>query len=121
MKYTQIINAKEALQKLIKMSFPAGKAYRIYLLSKKINEIFDFFIEEERKLISKFNAEVNDAGEITFQNAGDAENFRDAYVTLQNSEITEELSMIELTEADMKEQTLAPIDIFNLEGLVSFE
>jgi hypothetical protein len=54
------------------MHFPAKKAYQIYLLSKKLNSILEFFIEEERKLIQKFHAEVKDNGEVAFANAGDA-------------------------------------------------
>jgi hypothetical protein len=54
------------------MHFTAKKAYQIYLLSKKVNSIIDFFIEEERKLISKFNAEIKENGEVIFKNAGDA-------------------------------------------------
>jgi hypothetical protein len=40
---------------------------------------------------------------------------------LQNFEIEEEITPIILTEEDIKEQEFTPIDIFNLEGIISFE
>lgn len=121
MKQIQIANAYTSLKKILNMHFPAKKAYQIYLLSKKLNSILEFFIEEERKLIQKFHAEVKDNGEIAFANAGDAQNFRIEYLKLQNFEVEEEIVPVILTEDDIKDQEFTPIDIFNLEGIISFE
>ena len=121
MKQSQIIQAQPSLKKIVNMHFTAKKAYQIYLLSKKVNSIIDFFIEEERKLISKFNAEIKENGEVIFKNAGDAQNFREAYAALQNFEVDLELPPVILTEADVQDKELSPADIFNLEGLITFE
>lgn len=121
MKQIQINNAYSSLKKILNMHFPAKKAYQIYLLSKKLNSILEFFIEEERKLIQKFNAEIKENGEVSFKNAGDAQNFKEEYYKLQNFEIEEEIIPVVLTEDDIKDQEFTPIDIFNLEGIISFE
>jgi hypothetical protein len=72
MKQIQINKAYTSLNKILNMHFPIKKAYQIYLLSKKLNSILDFFLEEERKLIKKFNAEIKENGEVSFKNAADA-------------------------------------------------
>ena len=115
----QIVNAQPALKKILNASFPAKTAYQIYLLSKQVNSIIEFFITEERKLIQKFNALESKNGTVSFTNAGDAENFENEYKALQNLEITD-ITTIVLTEDDVKNIELTPLDIFNLEGLIVF-
>lgn len=115
----QIIEAMPAIRKLLNASFPAKKAYQIYLLSKQINSIYDFFIAEERKLVQKFRAKNIEDKKISFDNAGDAEQFENEYKALQNLEITD-ITAVALNEEDVKDIELTPLDIFYLEGLINF-
>ena len=118
---SQINNAYASMHKIAGMQLPIKQAYAIYLLSKKIKEHFDFFVEQEKKLIEKYNAEIKDNGTISFSNQEDAIKFQEEYNDYQAFEIEEDFTPITLKFADCGEQNITPADIANLESFIAFE
>ena len=63
----QLINTLPIIQKLMGLNLPIKKAYKIYTLAKLINDKRDFFINEEKKIIDKFDGNLTESGNIIFK------------------------------------------------------
>ena len=85
----KMLNALPVLQRLMELKLPIKKAHGIYSLAKVINEQREFFMKEEQKLISKFNAEVLENGNIKFNSAEDQMTFSKEHADLMQYEIEE--------------------------------
>lgn len=115
----QIFNASLILQKLSSMKLPIKKAYAIYSLIKQINEYKNFFIQEEKKLVDKFNATIQENGRLVFQDAEDQIHFIEAHNQMYSQEF-EEFKAVDLNFDDLSDETLSPQDIMALEGIINF-
>ena len=116
----QLLNSQQAIQKLMGFNLPVKKAYKIYALAKQINEQREFFINEERKLIKKFNAEIKDNGYIILKDPQkDSEPFAKEYQEICSCEIPG-ISPIELKYSDFGDATLSPQEIALLDGIITF-
>lgn len=116
---TQILNALPVVQKMAGFKLPVRKAYKIYSLAKKINEYRDFFINEEKKLIDKFNAEILDNGNIKLNSPEDQMKFMEEHASLMETNV-EDVEIIELSFAEMGDIEITPAEIEALEGVVNF-
>lgn len=115
----KILSALPIVQKLVGLQLPVKKAYKVYSLAKQINEQREFFINEEKKLIEKFNGTIQEDGQIIFENDVCSEDFAKAHFEMMTNEI-DGFSPIELTFEDLKGAEFSPFDIGLLDGLVNF-
>ena len=119
MKVNQMLNSLPILQKMMELKLPVKKAYKIYNLAKAIEDKRQFFIDEEKKLIDKFNAEILENGNIKFKTAEDQMNFSKEHAELMNYEI-EDLATLELSFDDLGDAEFTPRDLMALEGVINF-
>lgn len=116
----QMLNSLPILQKVMELKLPIKKAHGIYVLAKQINEQREFFINEEKKLIDKFNAEVLEGGSIRFKTPEEQAQFVKEHANLMNYEVSD-LKTIELSFDELGDTEFTPIDILALEGVIDFK
>ena len=121
MKQSEINKSYNALVRLSQVRLPIKTAFSVYQLVKKIEEPYKFALEEEKKLINKYNAEVKENGIISFSSAEDKNSFQNELQELNQLNHDIEIEPIVIKIEDLGEQTITPSDIFALEGFVEFE
>ena len=121
MKQSEINKSYNALVRLSQVRLPIKTAFSVYQLVKKIAEPYKFALEEEKKLISKYNAEVKENGIISFSSAEDKNSFQNELQELNQLDHDIEIEPIVIKIEDLGEQTITPSDIFALEDFVEFE
>ena len=115
----QMLNSLPILQRVMELKLPIKKAYKAYILAKVINEKREFFINEEKKLIEKFDAETMDGGNIKFKTAEDQFGFLQEHAELMNYEVAD-LEVLELSFDELGDAEFTPVEIMQLEGVVNF-
>lgn len=121
MKQSEINKSYNALVRLSQVRLPIKTAFSVYQLVKKIEEPYKFALEEEKKLINKYNAEVKENGIISFSSAEDKDSFQNELQELNQLDHDIEIEPIVIKIEDLGEQTITPSDIFALEGFVEFK
>ena len=115
----QLINTLPIIQKLMGLNLPIKKAYKIYTLAKLINDKRDFFINEEKKIIDKFDGNLTESGNIIFKDEETQIKFSQEHYELMNYEI-DDIEIIELSFNDFEGAELSALEIAALEGLIKF-
>ena len=121
MKQSEINKSYNALVRLSQVRLPIKTAFSVYQLVKKMEEPYKFALEEEKKLINKYNAEVKENGIISVSSAEDKNSFQNELQELNQLDHDIEIEPIVIKIEDLGEQTITPSDIFALEGFVEFE
>lgn len=121
MKQSEINKSYNALVRLSQVRLPIKTAFSVYQLVKKMEEPYKFALEEEKKLINKYNAEVKENGIISFSSAEDKDSFQNELQELNQLDHDIEIEPLVIKIEDLGEQTITPSDIFALEGFVEFE
>ena len=121
MKQSEINKSYNALVRLSQVRLPIKTAFSVYQLVKKMEEPYKFALEEEKKLINKYNAEVKENGIISFSSAEDKDSFQNELQELNQLDHDIEIEPIVIKIEDLSEQTITPSDILALEGFVEFE
>ena len=85
--YQKMFNVYPMLQKLITMELPVKVSYQLYKVGKKIEDEKSFFIQEEKKLIEKYNGKVDAIGKIDLKKDKKRESLVKEYQELNNLEI----------------------------------
>ena len=119
MKIQQLLNALPIMQKLIGLKLPVRKAHKLFLMAKKAEEQIEFFVQEERKLIEKYEADIREDGRIYFKDSESKAAFLAADAELGQLEI-DGFDPIYLTFDDMGNETFTAADIAALDGVVIF-
>lgn len=119
MKIQNLINALPIMQKLIGLKLPVRKAHKLFLMAKKAEEQKEFFIQEERKLIEQYEAEIREDGRIYFKDSESKDAFLAADAELGQLEI-DGFDPIYLTYDDMGDETFTAADVAALDGVVMF-
>ena len=128
MNYMKIVNSMSALQGMPQMRLPYAKARDIYKMYKKFEEEYNFFIQEEIKLVNEFGEKDEQGKPIVYKNGTvkfsdiESKNQYEAKLTevgAQESDI--QVKPIVLKEADIGEQVISPETMGKLEGIISFE
>lgn len=119
MTINKILNSIQSIEKLMNLELPFKEAYRIYSLTKEINDAREFFIKEERKLIEKYNAEIAENGEIKFNSVEDKNSFIKEYDDLKNLELNE-FKPLEINISILDKINFTPIDFIALDGVINF-
>ena len=118
----EMINIIPTLQKLVGIKLPLKSSYAVFRLAKEIDAQKEFFIEEERKLIEKYNGSINEFGRISFENPANFEPFAQEYAELNNLEVELKEKLPIVIKLDVVEGgEFAPADFFSLEGIIDFE
>ena len=115
----KMLNSLPLVERVMELKLPIKKAYSVYSLAKQINEKRDFFINEEKKLIEKFSAEVTEDGMINFKTVEERIQFQTEHAEFLNYEV-EGLAAIELSFDDVGEAEFTPMEIMTLEGVINF-
>jgi hypothetical protein len=115
----QMLNALPVVQKIMELKLPIKKAFKVYSLAKQINEQRDFFINEEKKLIEKFQAQVSEQGVLSFSSQEEQSAFSKEYKEILNFSI-ENLEIVELKFEDLGDAAFSPIELSLLDGVINF-
>ena len=115
----QMLDSLPIMQRIMELRLPIKKAHKLYSLAKVINEQREFFINEEKKLVEKFNGTINENGSITFPTTEDQANFAAAHYEILNYEVPE-IVAIDLTFDDLGDAAFTPYELSLLEGAINF-
>lgn len=123
MKNITIIGAYGALKELSMLKLPMKTAYAVYKMLKKADECYNFFIAEERKLIEKYNGEVDPAtGRISFNDADVNMAFQMEYAELHTLDIDWDLAPVCLNLDVLSDDCkLTPSDFAALAEFITVE
>lgn len=117
----QMLNAIPALQNIVNLKLPAKQAYALFKLGKEINNQREFFAEEEKKLIEKYNGKVSEQGQITFEDAANQQNFLKDYIELNNMDADISVNLpIEIDIDYLGGENLTANDIETLFDIINF-
>ena len=119
MKIQNLLNALPVMQKLIGLKLPVRKAHKLFLMAKKAEEQKEFFVQEERKLIEKYEADIREDGRIYFKDSESKAAFLAADAELGQLEV-DGFDPIYLTFDDMGNEAFTAADIAALDGVVIF-
>ena len=119
MTLNKILNSIQSIEKMITYELPVREAYKIYSLAKTINEKREFFINEEKKLINKYNAEILETGEIKFQSIEDKNNYIAENQALREFEF-EDIKPLDLSFSIFDKINFTPADFIVLDGVINF-
>lgn len=118
----QMFSIIPVLQKLVGIKLPLKNSYAIYRLAKEIDAQKDFFIEEEKKLVEKYNGLISPEGRITFEDVNSYEPFTKEYVELNELEVSlTETLPIKINLDSVESNELTPADFLALDGVIDFE
>ena len=128
MNYSQIIKATPALAELRKLRLPYAAARDIHKMYKTLEAEYQFFAQEEAKLIKVHAAKddkgapkVSENGRITFENLKAKAAYSEKLAELGATDAKIELPFITLSAEAIGEQLIAPETIDALEGFIAFE
>lgn len=119
MTISQMLTALPVVQKIMGLKLPIKKAYKAYSLAKVINDKRDFFINEEKKLIDKFEATILDNGNIQFKSEESQKAFIEEHNELLNY-VVEDAEVLDLSFEDLGTAEFTPVEVGQLEGVVNF-
>lgn len=128
MNYSQIIKAIPALGELKKIRLPYTTARDIHRLDKALESEFQFFAQEEAKLISDYAAKdgngkpaVTGEGRITFENAEAKAKYQERIAELGALDAKIDIPTISLSSKDIGNELISAKTIEALEGIITFE
>ena len=128
MNYSQIIKAAPALGELKKLRLPYTTARDIHKMYKTLEAEYQFFAQEEAKLIKelaakdgKGNPKVSGDGRITFADIATRDEYHKRLAELGETDAQIEIPFITISAEEIGEQLIAPETIGALEGFITFE
>lgn len=121
MRQYQINKAYSALGRLANMQLPVRDSRNLYMLSKQLENAYNFELEQEKKLIVKHHGTLTGNGEVTFPNNDEAKKFGEELAELNNLEVDIEFDHVIILCDAMGNQKISPFDIACLDGFVIFE
>ena len=116
----QMLNSLPTIQKMMNYNLPVKAAYSVFNLAKQINQQQEFFTQKERDLITQYEAEVLDSGNVRFKDPQSQFEFMKAHKELMDCEV-EGIAPIELQFDDFKDATFTPAEIAALEGVIELK
>lgn len=121
MKQMQINRAYAALSRLLNIPLPASEAYGVYMLAKKLESNYTFELEQQKKMVEKYDGTINEDGSIVFTNKENSINFQQEIDELANIEVVLDIDPIVVECAHLDGHKITPIDMYNLDGFVVFK
>jgi len=128
MNYSQIIKATPALAELKRLRLPYAAARDIHKMYKTLEAEYQFFAQEEAKLIKEYaakdekgNPQITESGRITFESVSAKAAYSEKLAELGTTDANIEIPFITLSAEAIGEQLIAPETIDALEGFITFE
>lgn len=125
MKQIKINQAYGAFLKLLELKFPIRISREIYKQSNILKEHYEFFVQEQDKIIQSYHGRVVNAnGLVNFDGENAEERSRKCFEELNQlneSDVEIEIKPILITETDYGDQIISPSDIGSLDGFIVFE
>lgn len=128
MNYSQIIKAVPAIGELKRLRLPYATARDIHKMYKTLEAEYQFFAQEEAKLIrelaakdEKGNPKVSSDGRITFADIATRDEYHKRLAELGETDAQIEIPFITISAEEIGEQLIAPETIGALEGFITFE
>lgn len=120
MDYKTASEAYLSITRLNSVRFGIKDAFSVYKLRKKLEDVYNFFVEEQRKIIEKYNGEILEDGRIQFDSNETAEKARNDIESLNNSSIDVDIEPITINISEIQDGTMTPRDIEMLDGFIIF-
>ncbi|MBQ8619045.1 MAG: hypothetical protein IJ418_16235 [Clostridia bacterium] len=121
MKQYQINRAFGALSRLANLQLPVRDSRNVYMLSKCLEDAYNFELEQEKKLIEKYHGVLGNDGGVVFQNGDDAVGFNSELSELNSLDVEVKFEPVVINCDVMEGQRITPFDIACLDGFVTFE
>ena len=120
MKQYKLVKGYEALSRLASIKMPAACAYKIYKLIKTLDADYNYFVNGERDLLRKYNADIKPDGAITFKNKDNAIMFQKELDDIGNVEADVDFTVIQIPINVVEDQIMIPADMMALDGFIEF-
>lgn len=127
MTYESIIKVFPAIKELRKLRLPYDKTKVIYDMRKLLEPEYNFFLEEEAKLINEFSSKnengeprITSNGLIMFDTLKDRQRYNEKIEELRKTDCEIPIRNITITKDDIGKQLIAEETLENLEGFVTF-
>lgn len=114
----QILNATSMIQKLINLPLSPKKAYKIYKAAKQADEVREFVISEEKKLIEQYGVAAQSDGSLAFPTEEAKNMFSTQHADLLNCEM--EFEELELKFDELGAAQFTALEMMALDGIVKF-
>ena len=128
MKYLQVVQAAQAIESIQQLRLPYAKARKIYEISKKLRCEYEFYANEEAKLVNEYAVKgengrpiIRENGMITFPDLEAKEAYSHEILKLNEMFVEMRIEPVTLTAAEIGTQTIQPEAISRLEGIIIFE
>lgn len=124
MKQIKINKAYGAFIKLLELKFPIKISREIYKQTNILKEHYEFYVQEQDKIIQSFRGTIDANGSINFDGDDSRERSRkclDELTQLNESEVEIEIKPILITETDFGDQVISPADFGYLDDFIVFE
>jgi hypothetical protein len=125
MKLSQLINSIPSINALMGKELPTATAYKLILLSKKINPEVESFEKSRKTLVERLGKqEVNEDGTLKVNESGqplysilekDKEEFEKEFKSLIEQEVNIEYSKIKISELG---DNIKAVDLINIDWLL---
>lgn len=120
MTFKILMRAYPLLQQFLQLSGNAQQSYQLYKFLKQIQEDVDFYVQEEKKLIEKYAANVEQDGQISFDDKENQKLFSQEINNLQNMELPQLMNTITIPLKSIQNIQLTPADFYLLENIINF-
>lgn len=120
MTFKILMRAYPLLQQFLQLSGNAQQSYQLYKFLKQIQEDVDFYVQEEKKLIEKYAANVDTDGQISFDDKENQKLFSQEINNLQNMELPQLMNTITIPLKSIQNIQLTPADFYLLENIINF-
>ncbi len=121
MKQYQINNACNALGRLSNIQLRMRDSRNLYMLSKQLEDAYNFEVEQEKKLIEKYHGEITQGGLVHFPTPTDGDGFKKEIAELNNLDVEVDFDPVTINCDGLDDQLITPHDIACLDGFVIFE
>ena len=120
MTYQQIVNAKQAIDEIGKLHFPIRISYELFKLKKRVEQLFEFEVDQEKKLVEKYGGQIKNNGSILFDSKEITETFGNEMAELLKTEVEEEFEPVDIDITEAGDVSISPELMWKLDGFVNF-
>ena len=120
MTYSQVVQGKQAIDRICGMSFPIRTAYQLFKMKKVIDSLFEFEVGQEKQAVEKYGGTIQKDGTIKFDHGENGLSFADEIDALLKTEVSEKVEPVVIDMKDIEDMSVSPAMIRQLEGFVTF-
>ena len=118
MKQQQIVNAYKVIKKYEEEKLPLDISLALFKLKKRLQDQWDFEIEQERKIFDKYQPEQGSAGSFNFKSKEDEAGFAKDIAALLNMDVDWDEDKIKIDFGGRVDMSLA--DVEALDDFITF-